>query len=137
MDTIKYENKVDLVTMPNIETKNKVTAANMNEIKNVVNAHASSIDQIQTKISKLPEEIKPEVPIGFITTYTSGNIPDGYMECSGQSLNRVEYAELYSVIGTTYGNDSSTTFKLPNSNYNPTNIDPALIPKYKYIIRVK
>lgn len=130
MDTITYENKTDLISMPNIEAKNKVTAANMNEIKNVVNSHAMELQNIQNTIAD------GTVPIGFIMEYPCGEIPNGYMECNGQNLNRADYPELFNTIGTTYGSDSPLTFKLPNSNYNPKNVPSNLIPKYIYIIRV-
>lgn len=54
-------------------------------------------------------------PVGAIYGYASLNIPIGYMLCDGRELNREEYSELFSVIGTNYGaGDSSTTFNLPN-----------------------
>lgn len=53
------------------------------------------------------------VPVGTILIWPSDNLPDGYHLCDGGSLNRTEYALLYSVIGTTYGG-SGTTFNRPN-----------------------
>jgi len=38
----------------------------------------------------------------------------GWIVCDGRSLSRSVYAELFAIIGTTYGNDDSTTFKLPD-----------------------
>ena len=35
--------------------------------------------------------------------------------CDGSSLSRAEFPELFSVIGTTYGSVSSTTFNLPDT----------------------
>ncbi len=35
--------------------------------------------------------------------------------CDGSSLSRAEFPELFSVIGTTYGSVSGTTFNLPNT----------------------
>ena len=38
-----------------------------------------------------------------------------YIECDGSAINRVQYKELFAVIGTTYGiGDGVTTFNLPN-----------------------
>ena len=34
--------------------------------------------------------------------------------CNGTSYSRTTYSSLYSVIGTTYGSTSSTTFKVPD-----------------------
>lgn len=46
----------------------------------------------------------------------SANTSDfnGWLICNGRSLNRTDYPELFAVIGTTYGNSSSTTFNLPD-----------------------
>jgi microcystin-dependent protein len=41
-------------------------------------------------------------------------IPGNFFECNGQLLLIQNYSALYSVIGTTYGGDGSTTFALPN-----------------------
>jgi len=38
----------------------------------------------------------------------------GWIVCDGRSLSRSVYSELFAIIGTTYGNDDSTTFKLPD-----------------------
>nr|VFJ58546.1 MAG: Collagen triple helix repeat-containing protein [Candidatus Kentron sp. FW] len=54
-------------------------------------------------------------PIGSITAYIGTTVPDGWKECNGQAISRMEYADIFSVIGTTYGGgDSSTTFNLPD-----------------------
>lgn len=38
----------------------------------------------------------------------------GWLKCDGRSLSRTEYSELFEVIGTSFGSDNSTTFKLPD-----------------------
>ena len=38
----------------------------------------------------------------------------GWLLCDGRTLNQKDYYFLYQVIGTTYGSNASTTFKLPN-----------------------
>ena len=53
--------------------------------------------------------------IGNIIAFTGSTIPEGYLECDGSAISRTEYADLFDVIGTTYGSgDGSTTFNLPN-----------------------
>ena len=53
--------------------------------------------------------------IGNIIAFTGSTIPEGYLECDGAALSRSDYADLFDVIGTTYGpGDGSTTFNLPN-----------------------
>lgn len=46
----------------------------------------------------------------------AANIPAGWLLCNGAAVNRIEYAALYSVIGTIWGaGDGSTTFNLPTT----------------------
>lgn len=56
-------------------------------------------------------------PVGTILAFAgNGAIPDGYLMCDGAAVNRIDYADLFAVIGTTYGaGDGSTTFNLPNT----------------------
>lgn len=54
-------------------------------------------------------------PIGGIQAYAGSIAPNGYLLCDGQEVSRITYAELYALIGTTYGaGDGSTTFNVPN-----------------------
>lgn len=53
--------------------------------------------------------------IGSIIAYPSGTIPENHLVCDGSAVSRTTYAELFDVIGETYGaGDGSTTFNLPN-----------------------
>lgn len=55
------------------------------------------------------------VPIGGIIEWPVATIPTGFLLCNGQTVSRVTYANLYSVLGTMYGSgDGSTTFTLPD-----------------------
>ena len=68
-------------------------------------------------------------PIGALQMYAGQTAPSGWLLCQGQAISRTDYAQLFAVIGTTYGDgDGSTTFNLPDmqdrfpvgagSNYN-------------------
>ena len=53
--------------------------------------------------------------IGEIDLWPSATIPNGYLLCDGRAVSRTTYADLFNIIGTTYGaGDGSTTFNLPN-----------------------
>jgi microcystin-dependent protein len=54
--------------------------------------------------------------IGTILPFAGANsIPTGYLVCDGAAISRTTYAQLYAVIGDTYGaGDGSTTFNVPN-----------------------
>ena len=53
--------------------------------------------------------------VGSIALFAGAAIPEGYLLCDGAALSRTVYAELFSAIGTTWGEgDGSTTFNLPD-----------------------
>lgn len=55
------------------------------------------------------------VPIGAIVAYAGESIPTGYLNCDGRAINRTEYSDLFTAIGTTWGaGDGSTTFNIPD-----------------------
>lgn len=54
------------------------------------------------------------VPIGFIGEWPSATPPTGWLVCAGQTLSRTDYADLFAVVGTTFGAPSGSTFSLPD-----------------------
>lgn len=55
------------------------------------------------------------LPVGAIMPFGGGTVPDNYLLCNGQAVSRTTYAQLFSVIGTSYGvGDGSTTFNVPD-----------------------
>lgn len=55
------------------------------------------------------------VKVGTIQAFGGAIAPDGWLFCDGAETSRTTYADLFAVIGTTYGaGDGSTTFNLPN-----------------------
>jgi len=55
------------------------------------------------------------IPTGTIVPWTDSTIASGFLECDGTAVSRTTYADLFAVIGTTYGaGDGSTTFNLPD-----------------------
>lgn len=54
-------------------------------------------------------------PTGSVMPYAGSTAPTGWLICDGSAISRTTYADLFAVIGTTYGaGDGSTTFKLPD-----------------------
>ncbi len=52
---------------------------------------------------------------GTVLAYASQDVPAGWLECNGAELSRTTYANLFAVVGETYGaGDASTTFNLPD-----------------------
>ena len=57
----------------------------------------------------------PVMPVGCVIPFAGAAAPTGWLLCQGQAVSRTTYAQLFSVIGTTYGSgDGSTTFNLPD-----------------------
>lgn len=55
------------------------------------------------------------LPIGSIMPYTKATAPTNWLICDGSAVSRLDYSQLFAVIGTTYGaGDGSTTFNLPD-----------------------
>lgn len=56
-----------------------------------------------------------KTPVGTIIIYPVSSIPSHCLECNGAVISRETYPELFTAIGTTYGEgDGSTTFKIPD-----------------------
>jgi microcystin-dependent protein len=54
-------------------------------------------------------------PIGSIILYGGSSAPSGWLICNGSAISRTTYADLYNIIGTTYGTgDTTTTFNIPD-----------------------
>jgi microcystin-dependent protein len=52
---------------------------------------------------------------GEVKIWTTASAPTGYLLCNGAAVSRTTYADLFAVIGTTYGaGNGSTTFNLPD-----------------------
>lgn len=55
------------------------------------------------------------MPTGSVIPYAGKSAPDGWLLCDGAAVSRTTYADLFAVIGTTFGSgDGSTTFNLPD-----------------------
>ena len=55
------------------------------------------------------------IPTATIIPWSDSSIPSGYLECNGATVSRTTYADLFAIVGTTYGaGDGSTTFEIPD-----------------------
>jgi microcystin-dependent protein len=52
--------------------------------------------------------------IGEIRLFAFGRVPTDWLACNGQPVAIAQYQALYTLIGTTYGGDGSSTFNLPD-----------------------
>jgi microcystin-dependent protein len=55
------------------------------------------------------------VPIGTVLPYATSTAPTGWLAADGSAVSRTTYANLFTVVGITYGTgDGVTTFNLPD-----------------------
>jgi microcystin-dependent protein len=89
--------------------ENRTNAANI----------ANVADQIQ--------QLQINYPVGAVILYSAPTPPVGWLLCNGSAVSRTDYADLFSTIGTLYGEgDGVTTFNLPNlSGRVPAGWDPS------------
>ena len=65
----------------------------------------------------IAEQIPPAIPTGMLLPFAGTVVPEGFLLCNGANVSRTDYANLFAVIGTKWGEgDGSTTFTLPNFN---------------------
>lgn len=111
-ETLDIVNSNDLVLLRRtVNDENKTMNAKMDVLANKI------YELLQSKISTT-------VPLGVIYPFAGEfgtedepykNVPAGYLACDGQEVSRTEYASLFALIGTKYGNgDEINTFNLPD-----------------------
>jgi len=55
------------------------------------------------------------IPTATIVPWSDSSVPSGFLECDGAAVSRSTYADLFAIVGTTYGSgDGSTTFNVPD-----------------------
>ncbi|MEM7183581.1 MAG: phage tail protein [Spirochaetota bacterium] len=83
----------------------------------------SNFTTLKTAIESLNTEVQTNlttslslVPTGTILPYAGATAPTGYLLCDNSPVSRTTYADLFAVIGTTWGSgDGSTTFNVPDA----------------------
>ena len=81
----------------------------------VPNIYPSYITDGANPAVELSGGVSNPFPTGIIIFHSSLTIPSGWLACSGASVSKTTYADLYSVLGANaFGTDTSTDFFLPN-----------------------
>jgi microcystin-dependent protein len=52
--------------------------------------------------------------LGQIALFPYGFVPSYWMACQGQTIAIAQYSALYSLLGTQFGGNGTTTFGLPD-----------------------
>lgn len=80
-------------------------------------------DAIEKLVGNVFEEIMTPIditPVGTVAMWPLATPPEKWLICNAQSLLRVDYAELFAVIGTTYGAADANHFYVPDyRDYSP------------------
>jgi microcystin-dependent protein len=81
----------------------------------------SNLDTVRTFPFRQNYEANKTIPIGTVQAFagqigsSQATLPHGWLICNGAAISRTQFAELFALIGTTYGTgDGSTTFNLPD-----------------------
>ncbi len=75
----------------------------------------STTSSMYADINQLMENIDILRNPGAVTAWLTETPPTGWLECDGSAVSRTTYADLFAVIGVTFGNgDGSTTFNVPD-----------------------
>ena len=95
--------------------QNQISSA-ISIITSTINTNIATVNSsITTTTNTLNNSIARNVPIGVVQAYTGSTLPTGWLLCDGSAISRTTYADLFNIIGITYGSgDNSTTFNLPN-----------------------
>lgn len=58
--------------------------------------------------------LKNFVPTGAILPYGGITAPTGWLLCNGQSISRTTYADLFTIIGVSFGSADGSSFNVPD-----------------------
>lgn len=69
--------------------------------------------QLVSPVVPFDSAVAASVPIGSSIIWHTSTVPTGFLECDGSAVAVATYAELFAIIGYTYGG-SGATFNLPD-----------------------
>mgnify|MGYP006921424268 CR=1 FL=1 len=76
---------------------------------------AKAFKDLADAVDTATKAVANRIPAGAISDYAGTTAPTGWLLCDGSAVNRTTYAELFSVIGTSFGaGNGSTTFNVPD-----------------------
>ena len=81
-----------------------------NALGNRTDKNINELNRIKANLTDLDILL----PAGTIIQSASKSTPQGYLKCNGASISRVSYQKLFEVIGTAFGSDDNSTFRLPD-----------------------
>lgn len=97
-----------------VEVSDKLS---VNEIDYTLNPGKNAIEIVGNKVTKINDILFENLllPSGSVIEYAGDTAPNGWLICDGSAISREIYANLFEVIGSTFGGgDGMTTFNIPN-----------------------
>lgn len=97
-----------------VEVSDKLS---VNEIDYTLNPGKNAIEIVGNEVVKINDILFENLllPSGSVIEYAGDTAPNGWLICDGSAISREIYANLFEVIGSTFGGgDGTTTFNLPN-----------------------
>jgi len=107
----------------------RITAADLTRIEAGISAATQGVTNVENRIfqersltkadvtkatAALSSAMAAMIPVGSILPFVGGQAPTGFALCNGQTLDRVQYADLFRLIGTKYGFTDTSNFKVPD-----------------------
>ena len=107
----------NLYIKPQAKTENE-SPFWIDTVNNEVNIRNLRISNIKTNTTtgtpNKTDLYRNVVPVGCIMMFPSLTVPAGWFECNGFQYDTNEYAELFAVVGYTYGTGTGTNFRIPD-----------------------
>ena len=94
-----------------MSTNNSSKSAKLKVYYGTVSVSRNPVEELEVTTKRY---VDGKIVVGDVK-YSVRNLDhDGWLYCDGRSVSRTEYADLFSIIGTSFGSQSGTTFNLPN-----------------------
>ena len=97
-------------------TTAKITDANVTvaKLENTLDLSSKTVTLPNNSITSSMLQSGAAVPSGAVFYFAANSAPSGYLTCDGSSISRITYADLFAVVGTTFGSVDANTFNLPD-----------------------
>lgn len=69
---------------------------------------------VNVKNGKIKEDGHDLVPAGCVMMWAGTTLPSGWLLCDGSLKNKTDYPDLFTILNSTYGPQTSDKFHLPN-----------------------
>ncbi|WP_170000604.1 phage tail protein [Campylobacter sp. RM9328] len=111
--TLKVDNNIVLATRSHVADEIKKLDKKFLPVDGTA-VDSEKLGNIEASKYALKSDISDGLKIGSYLLWSSeSTTPAGFLVCDGRSLNKIEYPELFNVIGYTYGG-SEESFNIPN-----------------------